>query len=515
MAIIEEVEQSPCVKKITAGQLEKVLGRFGHYSATFSSNNGPGRVYQCGAVIAALDGMMLNQGSDFGHDGSRVLCHTELEEHLWVHGCPAGRLVFWINDLETSRPWAQLSARTAWNLARHNRRNSVQSEVTILYNDRISIPLSATERAQARELEINWVPYAGGIRPTTQSGFITYTRASDKIEVELPWDKLILSRCGAWTPKRCGWPAFWASAWPTTTSRGARHLVRPDQVGHNEKIVAGSARKPCDLREALSQGRQAARKVLELIGQARSGELFAPRVVCTVDREKCIGCGLCREICECGGIEAVDGPGGNVPREVDPMACTGGGTCTAACPYHALNLQNSTREQREARVASLARSLKEDEVMGFGCNWGGAAAADHAGLRGMTYDSRFFMITVSCVGQLDPVVMGRAFLEGANGLLLVGCPPEQCHHSYGLDHTWSRVNLIKKLLSLCGLERDRIALAHAELNHPERFIVTVESFMKRMRELGRSSARSRCSKRYAPPMTPCGTRGCAGCWARA
>ena len=169
---------------------------------------------------------------------------------------------------------------------------------------------------------------------------------------------------------------------------------------------------------------------------------------------------------------------------VDPMLCTGEGTCAASCPEMALTLANCTTAQHEARVAALARSLAPDEVMGFGCQWSGAAAADQAGLRGLSYNRRFFLLPVRCLGQIDPVVMGRAFLEGANGLLLIGCNPEECHHSYGIDHTWSRVWVLKKLLSLCGLERERIALAHSDITQPDRFVTTVESFMKTMATLG-------------------------------
>jgi hypothetical protein len=68
--------------------------------------------------------------------------------------------------------------------------------------------------------------------------------------------------------------------------------------------------------------------------------------------------------------------------------------------------------------------------------------------------------------------------------LLIGCNPEECHHSYGIDHTWSRVWVLKKLLSLCGLERERIALAHSDITKPEQFVSTVESFMKTVTALG-------------------------------
>ena len=484
--IITEVNQSPLCKQISVGDLEKVLGQVGHYTVTFSAEGDrPPMVYDAGAIIAALDGVMLNQGTDFGHDGSKVLCQTEMEEHIWLHGPPLHKVVFWINDYEADQPYAYQSARTVWNMASYIRENAVQSDVKILYNDKMALPLSAGERVRSRELCIEWIPYDGDMRPTVQNGFITFTRPDDQIESELTWDQLVLSprRSPGLDSTRTAEILGMHVIEGEFLERNAQ-MVRPEMVGQDEKFLCGSAKSPCDLRETLRQGRRAAIKTAEIVLEAREGELYAPRMVCVVDSSRCIGCGLCHEICDCGGIMPVEGHGGNIPRTVDPMVCTGGGTCAAACPYHALTIQNNTTLMREARVAALAKSLGEGEVLGWGCQWGGGAAADHAGLRGLEVDPRFHLLPVACIGQLDATVMGRAFIEGANGVLLIGCPPEECHHSYGLDHTWSRVNLIKKLLSLCGLDRRRIALAHCDLNKPEQYVKTVHGFLDEMDQLG-------------------------------
>ncbi len=487
MKIMNEIEETPLVKRVSVGELEEVMGTVGNYTVTFTAEgNQPPRVYKAGAIIAALDGEMLNQGSDFGHDGKRVLCHTEMEEHMWLFGVPSEPVVFWINDLEADQPdYANLSAGTAWNMATYIRENNRTCPITILHNERINPPLNAEERARARREDIRWVPYDGSVRPTVQDGYITYNEPGSQIEWELAWTQLVLSPL-----RHPGLEQLKVAQILGLHVHGEDFLernpqmVRPEQVGIDEKFLAGSARHPCDLRESLRQGRRAAHRTAEVIQQAKAGTLYAPRMVCSVDPEKCIGCGLCKEICDCGGIAPVEGKGGGIPRVVDPMTCTGGGTCAAACPYHALVLQNNTTSQREVRVSVLARNLAADEVMGFGCRWGGAAAADNAGVRGIHYNPRFHMLQVDCIGQLDATVMGRAFRDGANGLLLLGCPPEECHHSYGLDHTWSRVLLVKKLLSLIGLERDRIALAHLDLNHPEQLARTVDRFVSMVDELG-------------------------------
>ncbi len=486
--IMVEVNESPFVRRITVGELSNLKGRTGQYTVTFTNpeSGGPPRNYDVGAIIACLDGQMLNQGSNFGHDGKTVICHTETEEMIWVHGVPSGKMVFWINDYESGTPeFAYLSARCAWSIARYMAENRNDVNITLFYNHQMAVPLSADERRVSRQLKIQWLPYDGSLRPTVQTGYLTYCNPKDHLEYELPWDKLILS------PKRSlGVEATKVARVLGLECEEGKFLevkqekVRPEQVGREPLYLAGSAGYPCDLHEALRQGRRAASQTAEIVEKDKKGELYAPRMVCTVDPSLCVGCGLCKEICHCGGITPVEGLGGGIPRTVDPMVCTGGGTCAAACPYHALILQNNTSLQREARVAALARLLSEDEVMAFGCNWGGLAAADNAGVKGLKYDSRLYLLRVGCIGQLDPSVMARAFLEGANGLMLIGCPPEDCHHSFGLDHTWSRVTMLKKLLGLSGFDRRRIALAHVDLNQPEEYIAAVESFIHQIHDLG-------------------------------
>lgn len=486
-AILREVDESPLVRRVTVGNLTKLTGRTGNFQVTFTDlDDELPSVHEVGAIIACLDGQMLNQGTDFGHDGTNVICHTEAEEMLWTLGVPEGKVVFWVNDYEAGQgEFSYLSARSAWAMGRYMRERSTNIQVTIMYNHQMPLPLSTGERKLSREIGIQWVPYDGALRPTVQYGFLTYCDPNSHTEEEMPWDKLVLS------PRRSVGKEVTDTANVLGLEAREGHFlehehakVRPEMQGREETFLAGSARFPCDLHEALRQGRRAAVKTAELVEKANREELYAPRMVCVVDASKCIGCGLCKEICDCGGIEPVEGPGGNIPRHVDPLVCTGGGTCAAACPYHALTLQNNTVTQREARVAALVKALTPGEVISFGCGWGGLAAADNAGVKGLKYDHRLHMLGVSCIGQLDPSVMARAFLEGAPGLLLIGCPPEGCHHSYGVDHTWSRVNMIKKLLQFCGLDRRRIALAHSDLNEPEEFIRTVDSFVQTITELG-------------------------------
>lgn len=484
---VVEALTAPQATVLTNSKLVGLSGVTGDYSLTLSGPNGMDKhKHKAGAILACLDAHLKAPGPDFGHDGQSVMIQSEMEEHIQHHGVPKGGVVFWISDYETGQPeFAPLSARSAWFMASHMLECSRHTHVVILYNQQMEIPLSAAERALNRKQGIYWIPYDKAVKPTVQDGFITFCNLEDHMEHEIPWDYLVLS------PERTlAGNTLDVAEILGLVHKGGRFLtghhakVRPEMVGREETYLAGSARWPCDLHESLNQGRRAASKTAEMLQKSANGELLLPRLVCVVDATKCVGCGQCQELCDCGGIGVVDLPGGGLPRVVDPMVCTGGGTCAAACPYHALVLQNNTNDQREAKVAVLAKELAPDEVMAFACGWGGLPAADLAGKNGLKYDPRVHILGIPCVGQIDPCVMVRAFKEGANGLILVGCLPEECHHSYGVDHAWSRVSAIKKLLTMSGFDRRRISLAHADLNKPEDFIRTVESFSKTINDIG-------------------------------
>jgi coenzyme F420-reducing hydrogenase delta subunit/ferredoxin len=485
--IMAEVLASPLVAQVVGGQVTKVLGRVGEYRVTFDFADGRSpQEIQVGAIIAALDAEVVDQGPEFGHDGVSVLSLRELEEFFWSEGIPRHRLVFWVNDVETGQPYGELSAKAAWHTASFIRDQSPETQLAILYNRDINLPLSTSERVRARDHKIRLLPYDGSIRPIVQSGYITFNRPADQLEQELPWDQLVLSPHWGVSPE--------VIQLARTLGKAAvegefleRHpqVVWPHMVGLDEKLpMAGAARRPCDLREALRQGRQAAKKLAELVDKARAGKLLAPLNVCTVDESRCASCNLCLEICDSSGIQPVEGLGGSVPQVVDPMLCTGAGTCSASCPYLAMSSQIYNTTRHEETAAALVRQLTDQEYLGFGCRWSALPAADHAGLKGLAINPRFYLLPIHCIGQLDAKILGRVFLEGANGLLLMGCRPEECHHNYGLDQAWARVSLVKKLLSLCGLERERLALAHCDLNKPEQYLHTVDSFVATLNRLG-------------------------------
>ena len=484
--MVENVLNDDKLTIMENSNLKEFIGVTGDFTLVMEDDTDTDKLIKASLIIAALDTSLFPPEPEFGYDGHKVLIQPEMEESISQIGVPRGNLVFWVSDYEYDTPaFAALSARTAWQMAKHIKEACPSTQIIILYNQQMEVPLSASERGMNRKLGISWIPYDKAVRPTVQDGYITFCHLSDHLEHEINWDYLVLSPRRAvrgqelTTAKKLGLVHK-----PGTFLTGHHAKVRPEMVGREETYIVGSGRYPCDLQETLNKGKKAGNKYIEMIQKSQEAQLFIPRNVCIVDPEKCVGCGQCQELCDCGGIGVSEYPGGGLPRMVDPMVCTGGGTCAAACPYNALVLQNNSTAQREARIAALSGLLEPGEVVSMACVWGGLPAADHAYRRKLKYDHGIHIIGIPCVGQIDPSVMARAFVEGAPGLLLIGCDPEECHHSYGIDHAWNRVSLIKKLFSICGFDRRRIALAHADLNKPEEFVQTVNAFTSFIKALG-------------------------------
>ena len=158
--IIKEVLNEPHIKIIPYGDLVELTGITGEYTLSFAvPEETARRQHKAGSVIACVDNELFPPDSKFGYDGKTVLCQTDFEGLHLNEGLQAGQTVFWINDYEAGQPEsAQLSARSAWALAKQIMETTKNAKATILYNEQIPLQLSAAERALGRRLGLNWIP---------------------------------------------------------------------------------------------------------------------------------------------------------------------------------------------------------------------------------------------------------------------------------------------------------------------------------------------------------------------
>jgi len=126
----------------------------------------------------------------------------------------------------------------------------------------------------------------------------------------------------------------------------------------------------------------------------------------------------------------------------------------------------------------------EPYIVGFLCNWCGYAGADLAGTSRIQYPPNLRAIRLMCSGRVDPTFILTALKRGADGVLVVGCHPGDCHYVNGNLRTERRVALLKKMLSDLGLDDGRVRLEWISASEGERFAAVVKEFVEEIRALG-------------------------------
>jgi len=126
----------------------------------------------------------------------------------------------------------------------------------------------------------------------------------------------------------------------------------------------------------------------------------------------------------------------------------------------------------------------EPKIVGFLCNWCSYAGADLAGTSRMKYAPNVRVVRVMCSGRMDPTFVLKAFQRGADGVLVCGCHPGDCHYMEGNYKTARRISLLKRMLAQLGIEDERLRLEWVSASEGERFARIVDDMTKRIKELG-------------------------------
>jgi F420-non-reducing hydrogenase iron-sulfur subunit len=126
----------------------------------------------------------------------------------------------------------------------------------------------------------------------------------------------------------------------------------------------------------------------------------------------------------------------------------------------------------------------EPKIIGFLCNWCSYTGADLAGTARMKYPANMMSIRVMCSGRIDPGFIFDAFSKGADGVLVCGCHPGDCHYVEGNYKCMRRMPLTKKLLQQMGIAPERLRLEWVSASEGARFQQIVSEFTEQIRALG-------------------------------
>ena len=127
----------------------------------------------------------------------------------------------------------------------------------------------------------------------------------------------------------------------------------------------------------------------------------------------------------------------------------------------------------------------EPKILGFLCNWCSYAGADLAGVSRMQYPPNIRVIRVMCSGRVDPKFIFEALRVGADGVIVMGCHPGDCHYLEGNYEAEKKFEMVQKFLEFINFD-NRVRLEWVSASEGARFAAVIKDFTAQIKELGQS-----------------------------
>ncbi len=124
------------------------------------------------------------------------------------------------------------------------------------------------------------------------------------------------------------------------------------------------------------------------------------------------------------------------------------------------------------------------KIIAFLCNWCSYAGADLAGVSRMQYATNIRIIRVPCSGRVNPMHILAALHRGADGVLVSGCHPGDCHYISGNLVARRKFSMLKKFLEHVGIEPERVQFSWVSAAEGARFAGLVQKVVENIRHIG-------------------------------
>ncbi len=129
----------------------------------------------------------------------------------------------------------------------------------------------------------------------------------------------------------------------------------------------------------------------------------------------------------------------------------------------------------------------EPKIVAFCCNWCTYTGADLAGISRIQYPPNVRVIRVPCSGRVNPFYVVKALQEGADGVLVSGCHPGECHYITGNLSARRKFSMLKNFLTYLGIDPDRTMFSWVSASEGDRFAQLVTKVTEKVRALGPAS----------------------------
>jgi heterodisulfide reductase subunit A len=502
--LVRQIQDQGRIQVLTAYELSDLSGSVGNFRSTISPVPQAGlrtvqpledRVLEHGIIVVATGGKAYQPlRHEYGYGRSpRILTQQEFERMLSMgHSLRALQRVVMIQCVgsrEGERPYcSRICCGQAIKNALRLKELNQDIEICVFYRDIRTYGLTDLHYARALEEGILFVPYEPEARPevTVEGDGITLAFRDPvlDVEAEIKPDLVVLST--AIVPEGARELAGLLKV-PLTDDcffMEAHMKLRPLDFASDGIFLCGTAHYPKFIPETISQAEGAAARAAAILSQ---DTLTASGAVCEIDETACRGCGLCARVCPYEAVQLYESAAGAKAR-IMPAVCKGCGACSARCPSGAITNHHFSDEQILAQIdAAFSVPLvgAEPKILAFLCNWCGYAGADLAGVSRLQYVPNIRIIRVMCSARVQADFILRAFSNGVDGVLVVGCHEEDCHYISGIHEAARMVDRVKRNLARAGIDPERLQLEHISAGEGALFAETVDRFTAALTELSR------------------------------
>jgi coenzyme F420-reducing hydrogenase delta subunit len=137
----------------------------------------------------------------------------------------------------------------------------------------------------------------------------------------------------------------------------------------------------------------------------------------------------------------------------------------------------------EKELKNNSKEKNGVNIIAFLCNWCSYAGADAAGTSRLRQPENIRIIRVPCSGRVNPLFILKAFNLGADGVLVSGCHPNDCHYSEGNFYARRRLEFVKEFLPFMGIDKDRFAYQWVSASEGQKWQNVVINFVKRIEDI--------------------------------
>jgi heterodisulfide reductase subunit A-like polyferredoxin/coenzyme F420-reducing hydrogenase delta subunit len=487
-SLIKQVENHKNVEVLLSTKLKEVKGSVGNFDVTLVQSEQP-RSAKVGTIIVASDAEELKPEGLYGYaqyDGvftveefRRMIREKKLVEgeNIVMILCAGAR------EKDGRTYCSAVCCSEALDSALRVKETYPTSEVYILYRDIVVSWKDEIYYRKAREKGITFIRYEDENPPeVSMVGSRLAVKVRDIVagaELKIPANKVVLA-----TPlvPAEDYQELSSTLKVSLTTKGffleAHPKLRPLDFATDGIHLCGTCHSPQGFSETVCQALGAASRALIPL---MKGKVVNEPITADVDSDKCIACANCEAVCEYGAIKV------EKVAEVNPFLCKGCGVCAVECPASAITMRHFTDNQISAMIKAALHTWPPEgkpKALAFFCNWCSYAGADMAGVSRFQYPPCVRIIRVMCTGRIDHRHILEAFLLGADGVLIGGCHPGDCHYISGNLKAEKRVGQLKRWLKEAGIEPERLRLEWASAGEGKKIAEIIRDFTGQLEKLG-------------------------------